>query len=85
MGRWLTAICLVGALIGLGAQAVPAGQERPAPGIRHTVSAGESLWSIARDLAPGEDPRRIVDAIIERNGLSSARIFPGQRLLLPPG
>ena len=50
---------------------------------RHRVSDGETVWSIARELARDGDPRPIVDAIVELNHLSGALIVPGQRLLLP--
>lgn len=43
-----------------------------------TVSPGDTIWSIASDLAPGDDPRPVVDAIVEANG--GATLVPGQRL-----
>jgi hypothetical protein len=46
--------------------------------VTHVVEPGDTLWSVARDLAPGGDPRPVVDA------LSSARhgsaLVPGEKL-----
>ena len=56
------------------------------PGVEYTyvvITAGESLWSIAQDVAPTADPRDVVSDILEFNGMSSAELFPGQRLALP--
>ncbi|WKK71056.1 LysM peptidoglycan-binding domain-containing protein [Rathayibacter oskolensis] len=48
-----------------------------------TVRAGESLWSLAEELAPESDPRDVVDDILSLNQLPSAGIEPGQRLAVP--
>ncbi|GGH46265.1 LysM peptidoglycan-binding domain-containing protein [Microbacterium album] len=48
-----------------------------------TVMAGESLWSIAEEMAPTEDPRDVVDAIIRLNQLPSASVAAGQRIAIP--
>ena len=56
------------------------------PGVEYTyvtIAAGESLWAIAEDIAPAADPRDVVNDILEFNGMSSAELFPGQRLALP--
>jgi hypothetical protein len=56
------------------------------PGVEYTyvtIAAGESLWAIAEDIAPTVDPREVVNDILEFNGMSSAELFPGQRLALP--
>ncbi|BAS27600.1 LysM peptidoglycan-binding domain-containing protein [Limnochorda pilosa] len=49
------------------------------------VGPGETLWSIARRVAPQEDPRRVVEAIRRLNGLHTAVLRIGQSLRLPPG
>ena len=48
-----------------------------ASAVRHTVvRPGDSLWSVASRLAPGSDPRPVVDALSEaRNG---APLTPGE-------
>jgi Tfp pilus assembly protein FimV len=48
-----------------------------------TVNQGDSLWSIARRIAPGEDPRGVVMRIRDLNGLAVNGLMPGQRLVVP--
>mgnify|MGYP001032309973 CR=1 FL=1 len=48
-----------------------------------TVSAGDSLWSIAERIAPQADPRDVVDAIVQLNALDGVGIAPGNRLSVP--
>lgn len=47
------------------------------------VRSGDTLWSIAGDVAPDEDRRAVVDAIVELNGLDSVDLLPGAELQLP--
>lgn len=49
----------------------------------YVVRQGDTLWSIAQRVAPGEDPRPLVDAIVSVNGVDAAAIDPGQTLLVP--
>ncbi|MFO7572424.1 MAG: LysM peptidoglycan-binding domain-containing protein [Gaiellaceae bacterium] len=48
----------------------------------HTVQSGDTLWSIAAETYGG-DPREGVWKLQRRNGLDTATIVPGQRLVLP--
>jgi Tfp pilus assembly protein FimV len=48
-----------------------------------TVSAGDSLWSIAEQVAPGADPRDVVDAIVRLNALDGVTVSAGQQLSIP--
>ena len=48
----------------------------------HVVQPGETLWSIAV-ASYGGDPREGVWKLESQNGLGSATIVPGQRLLVP--
>ncbi|MGI9092311.1 MAG: LysM peptidoglycan-binding domain-containing protein [Mycobacteriales bacterium] len=84
-GRLATAIVVALVMLTLGwqlAQAVVA----PAPVIPASAPAvvrvrpGDTLWSIAGQLAPTRDPRAVVAALEARNGLRSAMIRPGQLL-----
>ncbi len=59
-----------------------AGQSAPATAVV-VVQAGESLWSIAQQVAPGTDPREMVSRIRDLNGLADAVVSPGQSLLVP--
>ncbi|MBN9169323.1 MAG: LysM peptidoglycan-binding domain-containing protein [Microbacterium sp.] len=48
-----------------------------------TVGAGDSLWSIAETVAPGADPRDVVDAIVHLNALDGVVVTPGEKLAIP--
>ena len=48
-----------------------------------TISAGDTLWSLAEQVAPNHDPRDVVDEIADLNGLSGVSVFPGQELAIP--
>lgn len=48
-----------------------------------TVTAGQSLWSIAEQVAPGADPRDVVDAIVRLNALDGVTVSAGQQLAIP--
>ena len=48
-----------------------------------TVSGGDSLWSIAEEIAPGEDPREVIAQLLRFNELSSVGVVPGQQLAVP--
>jgi nucleoid-associated protein YgaU len=47
------------------------------------VEPGDTLWSIARALAPQEDVRAVVDALTEANRLEGTVLIPGQVLRVP--
>lgn len=46
-----------------------------------TVQAGDTLWAIAQRLAPGQDPRPVVDALTRANG--GSQVQAGQRVVIP--
>lgn len=48
-----------------------------------TISAGQNLWSLAEELAPGQDPRDWIVEVVNLNGLTSAEVQPGQKIALP--
>ncbi len=89
-GRTLLVLLLAGLLLAafsLGSQATQAA-DLAADGTRPqlqqvTVQPGESLWSVAQRIAPGNDPREVVAQIRRLNDLSSSTILVGQHLLLP--
>jgi hypothetical protein len=77
---------LVGLILGMmswgrsaDAARTPAAED--AQSITYLVQPGDTLWTIALDLAPGEDPRPLVDALDEISG--GALLQPGQRLVIP--
>jgi nucleoid-associated protein YgaU len=48
------------------------------------VEAGDTMWALARTVDSGADPRSVVDAIVELNGLrSGADIRAGDVLIVP--
>jgi LysM repeat protein len=74
------------AVASLGRVVTVASTESAAPP-RDTVvvEPGETLWQIARDIAPDVDPRITVGRIIEINGLDSVQVRVGQQVLVPVG
>lgn len=48
-----------------------------------TVSPGDSLWSIAEEVAPTADPRDVVDAIVRLNALDRPVLSAGQTIAIP--
>ena len=55
-----------------------------APERVYVVQPQDTLWSIATSHYGG-DPREAVWRLQQRNGLGTALLVPGQRLVLPPG
>ena len=49
-----------------------------------TVESGETLWSLANDLAPTKDPRDVIAEIVSLNQLHS-ELQPGQHIAIPSG
>ena len=89
-GRTLIVLLLAGLLLGafsLGqdaTQAAGVAGDSATPALEQTVvQPGESLWSVARRIAPDNDPREVVAQIRDLNELASAQLVPGQQLLLP--
>lgn len=77
-------VVVVGAgVLLIGRQAMAGDQVHPVPATYHIVLPGETLWSIAGDVAPGADRRDAVDRIVEFNALSSAGVQAGQRVAIP--
>jgi predicted Zn-dependent protease len=50
-----------------------------------TVAPGETLWSIAGQVAPGADRRDTVHRIVDLNALRDAQLQVGQRVAVPAG
>ena len=58
------------------------GPERPERRVAYVVEPGDTLWSIARRVAPGRDPRPVVDALVTANDLHGG-LQAGQELSVP--
>ncbi|MCP2031949.1 hypothetical protein L1277_002047 [Okibacterium sp. HSC-33S16] len=48
-----------------------------------TVESGDSLWTIAADVAPQADPRDVIAEVMSLNQLESSTVVPGQEIALP--
>lgn len=82
----LPAMVALAAAVVLGGSAALASRDAGAPAGTFetvTVTAGESLWSIAQEVAPSADPRDVVDAIVRLNALDGVAVSAGQRLAIP--
>ena len=70
----------------LAAGAVRRGEAPDAPAQRAVVvRAGDTLWSIAQQAQPDQDPRATVDAIQQLNQVDAGALVPGQTLVVPVG
>ncbi|MGH3771187.1 MAG: LysM peptidoglycan-binding domain-containing protein [Pseudonocardiaceae bacterium] len=49
------------------------------------VGAGETVWDVARRVAPQSDQRAVVERIRQLNGIAGSAITPGQQLQAPYG
>jgi LysM repeat protein len=58
----------------------PALRHAVTPGAVVTVQPGDTLWSIAGQVAPGRDPRRVIEQIRRSNHLDTVSLTPGQTL-----
>jgi hypothetical protein len=74
-------VCVLG--LGLFANAMSATAEIPDSTTVLWVRSGESLWDIARRVAPDADRGVVIDRIKELNGMSDVGLVPGQPLLVP--
>ena len=51
-----------------------------------TVASGQTLWELASSVTePGQDVRDVVARLVDLNGLETATLDAGQRILLPAG
>jgi hypothetical protein len=87
-GRLVILLATLAALgtgvMAFGAPAASTHTAHHAAAHRVVVAPGQTLWDIARQVAPDEDPRVVIDEIVDLNGLSSAgAIRAGQPLYVP--
>jgi Tfp pilus assembly protein FimV len=74
----------VAVLAGNAAGSEPGGPAGP-PEPRYVVRPGDTLWEIARsNVGPEGDPRPLVQAIREANGLGPGALQAGSRIVVPP-
>ena len=82
----LAAIPLViaGLVFGLGASDAVATQDAAGDSLTWvTVEGGQSLWDLAAEIAPADDPREFAAQVVSFNQLASSEIQPGQELAIP--
>ncbi|WP_237224576.1 MULTISPECIES: LysM peptidoglycan-binding domain-containing protein [Rothia] len=81
----LAALLVLGALTLLLPTEAKSSAETPVAPSSSTVTVmhGDSLWSIAADVAPGEDNRDVINHIMQINNLTTAQVEPGQVLEVP--
>lgn len=75
-------LVFVGAFVALVLVAVPGDGVAPAGATQtHVVQHGESMWSIANDVAPAGEAALYVERLVEVNG--SSTVVPGQSIVVP--
>jgi len=70
------------------AQATNNGPSSPAARqnlVQVVVHPGQSLWSVAESADPDQDPRAVIQQIIDLNSLNGDTVFAGQQLWVPRG
>jgi hypothetical protein len=53
--------------------------------VQVVVHPGQSLWSVAESADPEQDPRAVIQQIIDLNSLNGDTVFAGQQLWVPHG
>ncbi|HEU4948229.1 MAG TPA: LysM domain-containing protein [Kribbella sp.] len=72
------------AVLGLRVAGVLDGEPEFSGTVPVQVGAGQTLWSIAQEMSPTEDPRIVVERIADANGLRDGRdVAPGMILQIP--
>lgn len=79
----LVVAILAGAVTPAVAAALSAPTLTPVAQRTYVVRGGDTLWSIAARLAPGRDPRPVIQAIEEANHVDAGGLVPGSRLVVP--
>ena len=78
-------LALTAFLVGPVSHALVAGAEiRRAPHRTYVVRPGDTIFSIASSaVSGGADPRPMVDAIEDANGIEPGELVPGKALVIP--
>lgn len=79
----LVALPLVLGLLGLALNGGGAVAGSTAASVTVTVEPGQSLWSLAEQLAPGAPTADVVADLVAVNELDGASVVPGQVLIVP--
>lgn len=85
-GRFARAIAVLAVAVGFTLSSISgsvAGDAGPVELEYITVQAGDSLWDLASEHAPGTDPRDWIAEVVMLNALQSVDLEPGQQIALP--
>ncbi|GAA0625516.1 hypothetical protein GCM10009547_31050 [Sporichthya brevicatena] len=88
-GRLVVVVLFLGALLAGGVlfgstSTRASGEAGPARTYEYlVVQPGDTLWGIAKQVAPNDDPRATIEAIRRLNALSDGGVQAGQRIALP--
>lgn len=82
VGLFLLALFAGGVLFGTGSKA-GASDRAGTPHSWVVVQPGQTLWGIAKQVAPGDDPRATIESIRRLNSLPDTGVQAGQRIALP--
>lgn len=74
---------LLAVVVGAGQMADASNEASAVQSSSVVVQSGETLWGIAKDVAPGHDPRLVISQIRDLNDLGTRSIVPGQTLVVP--
>jgi hypothetical protein len=75
-------LAVVGGLGWIGQSAHP---RVPANTVVVEVGAGETIWDIARRVAPRSDQRAVVERVWQLNQIVGSAVSPGQQIQVPDG
>lgn len=81
--RLIVALAVAVLALALVAPALADGREPPCGTMLVRVARGDSVWSIARSVSGGGDPRGTVRTIRELNGLDDATLVEGTLIRVP--
>ncbi|MQA05994.1 MAG: LysM peptidoglycan-binding domain-containing protein [Streptosporangiales bacterium] len=81
----LLVVLVTAAAIGWGAATASGAATDSPETITVIVGDGDTLWSIAADVAADRDPRATIEQIKETNDLHGSKVEPGQQLVVPVG
>ncbi|MEW1974770.1 LysM peptidoglycan-binding domain-containing protein [Microbacterium profundi] len=88
--RLLVALAALPLAVGIGFAAISGGSalasgdsSTPVSFDTVTVMPGDTLWAIAEDVAPAEDPRTVISEIQKLNALNGGSLQVGQQLAIP--
>ena len=81
LGAVAVLVVVISAAYLVQAGPAPAGGEIPVLERTHVVARGETMWSIASEIAPAGEAATYVERLVAANG--GASVTPGQTLALP--